>query len=274
MAKENEMKFSIVTVSLNQCKFLEENIKSILGQKYPNFEHIIIDGGSTDGTVELLKRYPHIRWISEKDSGQSNAMNKGLRMVTGDIVYILNSDDVCEPGSFESVSKFFSGNPDAKIVYGNCRIIDENGNEISIDITEEFDLKRHLNIGNMIWQEATFFRKEVLGRIGLMNEKYRYAMDYDLWCRAAKFYKFYRINRILGNFRVHSTTKTFFANEDYRKETYAVSIANGGSRVSPIFLSRYWAKMRRLVGDERFSKMSKAYNDAKLKVWKATNKKR
>lgn len=260
-------KISVITVSLNQGEYIEKNIKSILAQDYQNFEHIVIDGGSTDNTIKILKKYPHLKWVSEKDRGQSHAMNKGLSRATGEIIYILNSDDMGDNGAFEAVAKFFIEHPTAKVVYGNCRIIDEDGQEVKIERPDFFDLKRQLNIGNMIKQEATFFKKEIIDKVGMMNEKYRYAMDYDLWCRAAKFYRFYKIDRVLGNFRIHPTSKTFFANEEYRKEAYSVSTSNGGSRISPIFLSRYGVIVRRAVGDNTFSAISSAYNDLKIKIW-------
>jgi len=97
---------SIVTPSLNQGRYIEQTIQSVLLQNYPNFEHIVIDGGSTDGTVEILKKYPHLKWISEKDSGQSEALNKGLKMATGDIIAWINSDDWYAEGAFNNVASF------------------------------------------------------------------------------------------------------------------------------------------------------------------------
>ncbi|VVC04496.1 Dolichyl N-acetyl-alpha-D-glucosaminyl phosphate 3-beta-D-2,3-diacetamido-2,3-dideoxy-beta-D-glucuronosyltransferase [Candidatus Bilamarchaeum dharawalense] len=267
-------KISIVTVSFNQALYIEKNILSILVQDYPNLEHIVVDGGSTDQTIEILKKYPHLKWVSEKDSGQTNGMNKGLRMATGDIIQLLNSDDMSEPGTLKVVSQYFIKHPEAQLIYGDCRIIDMNDRELEIFHTEEFDLKKHLNLGNMLWQEATFFRKEIIHSIGYLNEQYRFAMDYDYWCRAARIYKFHKIDRILGNFRLHSLSKTGKSDENYRKEAYAVSVSNGGAKFSSIYFSRYGAKLRTLTGETHFSKFSRTYNSIKNHLWNAIHTKK
>ena len=125
--KSKIMKISIITPSYNQAQFIERTILSVLNQDYKDIEYIIMDGGSTDGTVEILKKYSdHIIWKSEKDNGQSDAINKGLKMATGDIVAYLNSDDTYQPGAFKEVATFFEKNPDKKWVYGKCLIINEN----------------------------------------------------------------------------------------------------------------------------------------------------
>src|SRR5438128_2672833 len=130
------MRVSIVTPSYNQARFIERTIRSVLDQDHRDVEYIVVDGGSTDGTAGILERYSdRIVWTSERDRGQSDAINKGLHRATGEIVAFLNSDDTYEPGALSAVVAFFSANPEARWVYGKCRIIDENDVEIRRPIT-------------------------------------------------------------------------------------------------------------------------------------------
>jgi glycosyltransferase involved in cell wall biosynthesis len=124
--QEDEVKLSIITPSYNSMPFIIENIKSITQQSYKNFEHIIIDGGSIDGTTDHLKLHPFISWVSEKDNGQSDAINKGLRKSSGKLIGWLNSDDVYEPEIFTFVVEFFKNNPDISIIHSDINIIDES----------------------------------------------------------------------------------------------------------------------------------------------------
>jgi glycosyltransferase involved in cell wall biosynthesis len=130
------MKISIITPSYNQAEFIERTIQSIFSQNYPDIEYIVMDGGSTDGTVKILKKYSdQIIWKSEKDNGQSDAINKGLKIATGEIVAYLNSDDTYEPGTLKKVADFFQKNPEKKWVYGKCKIINKKDQEIRKWIT-------------------------------------------------------------------------------------------------------------------------------------------
>ena len=123
------LKFSVITPSFNNAQYIEQTIKSVLEQNYPNFEHIVIDGGSTDGTVEILKKHSHLKWVSEKDEGQADALNKGFRMATGDIIAWINSDDWYEPNIFGNIAEWFERNPDKNIVMGDCNLIDPARND-------------------------------------------------------------------------------------------------------------------------------------------------
>ena len=184
-------RISIITPSLNQRHFLEGTIKSVLNQNYPNLEYIVIDGESTDGTLELLDRYgDKIKWISERDNGQSDAINKGLAMATGEIIGIINSDDVYEEGVFLKIGECFQRYPDILWVTGKCRIINEEGEEVRRLITAYknfwlwLNLKNSLYVLNYISQPATFWRKKLVDQIGLFSETLHLAMDYDYWLRA------------------------------------------------------------------------------------------
>jgi len=209
------MKISIITPSFNQVRFIERTIRSVLEQNYSDLEYIVMDGGSTDGTLEILKKYSsRIIWNSEKDSGQSAAINKGLRLATGEIVAYLNSDDAYEPGALRKVADFFKNNPDQTWVYGKCKIIDENDREIRKLITcyKNSLLKRYsykkLLAENFISQPATFWRKELLDEIGYFSEEENFCMDYEFWLRLGEKYEAGIIDEYLANFRYYATSKS------------------------------------------------------------------
>jgi len=238
-------KVTIVTPSYNQAHFIQRTIDSILGQEYPNLEYIVMDGGSKDGTVEILKSYgKQIIWKSEKDGGQSEAINKGLRMATGEIVAFLNSDDTYEPGAIERVVKFFEANPSKKWVYGKCRIVDENDREIRRPITWYKNIKlkkytfRKLLAENFISQPATFWKHELLDEIGYINEDEHYTMDYEYWLRIGQKYPAGVINAYLADFRMYSTSKSgSLANPQFKDELRMAKDFSGGARL-PIFLHK------------------------------------
>ena len=137
--KNQYPKISIVTPSYNQGRFIEDSIQSVLNQNYPNFEHIIIDNCSTDGTLEILKKYPHLDWISESDRGQSHGLNKGFHRSRGEWILWLNADDYCLPGVFEKVSYTFSDYPEFDVIYGEAIFVDKFGNPIRIKHDHAFD---------------------------------------------------------------------------------------------------------------------------------------
>ena len=207
---------SVVTPSFNQAKFLPKTIESVHSQKGDfEIEHWVIDGGSTDGTVELLKKHPsRLKWISEKDRGQSDALNKGFRRSSGPIIGWINSDDTYEPGAFQKVLNYFGQHPDVHWVTGKCQMIDEHGQEIRKLATcyKNFCLKHYsytfLLIDNFISQPATFFRKELVEDLGGIDETYDFSMDYEYWLRIGSLgYIPGIIHDHLANFRIHSSSK-------------------------------------------------------------------
>ncbi len=217
-------KITVITPSFNQGEFIEETIKSVLGQNYPNLEYIIMDGGSTDDTLKILKKYQDkIKWFSEKDKGQTDAINKGLKIATGDILCYLNSDDCFTENSLFEVARFFDKSPDAFVVTGDCIIVDEKGQEINKAIRIYKKIYQFLpfssyllRIVNFINQPSTFWRKEVFKRVGFFDEKLRYNMDYEYWLRILQAgFKFYYLNKPLSFFRIHSLSKggTQFKNQ-------------------------------------------------------------
>jgi len=201
-------RISIVTPSFNQVDFIERTIRSVLNQGYDNLEYIIVDGGSTDGTVEILKKYGgKIKWISEKDNGQTEAINKGMRMVTGEIMAYLNSDDTYEKNTFNIVAKYFEGKPRAMIVYGKGRYVDKNDKYIGDYPTDgvSFDILKNKC---PICQPGVFWRRKLMNDIGLFDESLKYGMDYDYWIRTAKKFEFNYIDKYLANYRLHDQAKT------------------------------------------------------------------
>ncbi|MFA5995931.1 MAG: glycosyltransferase family 2 protein [Patescibacteria group bacterium] len=213
------MKFSIITPSYNQAQFIERTIKSVLSQTGDfELEYIIMDGGSTDGSVETIKHYAQqdkrIIWRSEKDSGQSNAINKGLKLASGDIIAYLNSDDIYLPNALQMVMEEFKKNTTISWVTGQCKIINKHDVEIKKIITcyKNFFLKHYshssLLVLNYISQPATFWRKTVLLATGEFNEKEHLVMDYEYWLRLSKKYQLNVIDKYLAGFRSYQSNKS------------------------------------------------------------------
>lgn len=218
MNQKNNLKISVVMPSFNGVNYIERAIKSVVTQDYPNFELFIKDGGSKDGSVEVIKHYAKkypkkIKWISEKDQGQSSALNLGISKVNGDIIAWLNCDDVYKPGTFKVVAKYFSNNPDKMWAFGKCDIIDSEDREIRKLITEykNFWLKRYsynsLLVLNFISQMGVFWRKEIK-KTSLLDPKQFYVMDYDNWLRLGKKYNPGFIDRYLASFRIIPSSKS------------------------------------------------------------------
>jgi len=180
---------SIITPSYNQAEFLEQTIRSVLAQDYANIEYIVVDGGSTDGSVEVIKRYDAriAKWVSEPDEGQSDAINKGFRIATGEIVAWLNSDDVYFPDAVSTAVRRFQQRPSLGLLYGDCVFVDRDGQFLryftEVEPYSEFRLR---NCTDFIMQPTTFFKRETLLDVGLLDASLHYSMDWDLWCRFAE----------------------------------------------------------------------------------------
>jgi len=202
-------KITIVTPSYNQAQFIIWTVRSVFLQRYPNLEYILMDGGSTDGTTELLRPYHHrfAHLTSKRDKGQSQAIRKGLDLSTGDIVAYLNSDDMLAPGALHFVARFFTTNPEIDAVYSHRCIVD-----VKNTVTGYWILPPHSNYLMSHWdlipQETCFWRRRLLEKCGNINEDYLFAMDYELFVRYMKHVRFKRVNRFLGAFRWHDQSKT------------------------------------------------------------------
>ena len=231
--------FSIVTPSLNQGKFIEKNILSVFEQNDDNYEHLIIDGGSTDGTLDILKKYNHLRWISEKDDGQTQAINKGFKMARGDIIGWLNSDDVYYPGAFKKVRNIFSMNPATDFIFSHCLRIDEEDNILSL--SQGWDPKRFnvLNYNNHIPQPTVFFRNIIFEKTGYLDERYFLVMDVDFWRRISKNHEMMLVNDIFACFRMHDGSKTAKYLSRFRYESKISFFRNGGSMFSPYYFETF-----------------------------------
>jgi glycosyltransferase involved in cell wall biosynthesis len=201
-------KISILTPSFNQGKYIEQNIQSVLNQNYKNFEHIILDGGSKDNTLEILKKYPHLRWISEKDNGQSHALNKGLAMATGEIIGWLNSDDFYEKNVFGEVAASFSS-PDVSWVKGDIILLNEQKNTAVQICSNAFSFES-IKKGKPweVAQPGTFFTRVAALGAGGFDESLYMAMDGDLWIRLAKISAPVIAHKTWAYFRVHENQKT------------------------------------------------------------------
>ncbi len=204
------LKVSIVTPSLNQGRFIERTILSVLEQEYPDIEYVIIDGGSTDNTLEILKRYKDkLFYISEPDEGQSDAINKGLHMATGEIMAYLNSDDTYKLSAISTVAQEFLRHPDIDLIYGDCNIVDEEHCQIGIFEGIKTTYRRLLmrSIAS-IPQPAAFWRRKVLEDVGYFDENLHYAMDTDFFIRVLKRHKALYTPVIYANHQWHSESKS------------------------------------------------------------------
>jgi len=236
---------TIITPILNRITYLERCIQSVLNQSYPYVEHIFVDGGSTDGTLDILtsysSRYPdRIRFISEPDKGSGDAWNKGLRMAKGEIFGFLGSDDISEPGAIMKVVGFFRSNPDARFVFGACNFINEKGEIIGRPPIKDFNLREIINDGCYVPTPSSFYKREVIEKIGWYDAK---GNDLDFLIRAGKVFQIYRINEVLSNFRIHEGSATSGSSKEIRKmwlrEDYLVSRRHGGSIFSG-YSKRYY----------------------------------
>ncbi len=236
---------SVISTVLNGAKYLEGCIQSVLAQSYPRIEHIFVDGVSTDGTVEILRRYQtefpdRIRFISEPDEGPGIAWNKGLKMARGEILNWLGSDDKSEPGAVQCVIEFFKANPDAYFVFGSCDVINGKGELIGKVGTTDFSLKQMINDSNCIPCPSAFYRREAIDTTGWFN---RLGNDRDYWIRVAKVFPIHRIDRVLSSFRIHELSSTTGSSRNARKmwarQDYLVTRRYGGSILAP-YCRRYY----------------------------------
>jgi glycosyltransferase involved in cell wall biosynthesis len=203
-------KISIVTPSYNQAEFLERTILSVLNQNYPNLEYIIIDGGSTDGSIEIIKKYEKYLayWVSENDKGQTDAINRGFSKSTGEILAYINSDDTYIPGAFSKIGNVFNKNPRIDLVFGNINYVDSHDNLVGECRFTKLDFSTLIYEGGNLHQTGTFWTKEILEKVGGFNPRYRFCIDFDFFCRVAEIGSLKHIREYVANFRYHENTKS------------------------------------------------------------------
>jgi glycosyltransferase involved in cell wall biosynthesis len=244
------IRFSIVTPSFNQAQFIGRTIDSVLGQQGGDFEldYRVVDGASTDGTQEILRGYtdPRLTWLSERDAGQVDAINKGLRAARGDIVAWVNSDDVLLPGALARVARAFREHPSAEWLHGRCEIIDADDRAVRrwVSLYKHMRARRHsfenLLTENYVSQMTVFWRRSLHAEIGYLDPALHFAFDYDLWLRLARRAAPLYLPDRLACFRWYTTSKSGAQFEQQFREDTEVAVRHAGRR--PLLLLRKRAK--------------------------------
>jgi glycosyltransferase involved in cell wall biosynthesis len=244
---------SIITPSFNQAAYLEQTICSVIGQDYPHIEYFVVDGGSSDGSVGIISQYADklAWWVSERDAGQAEAINKGLRRAQGGIVAWLNSDDVYQPGAIARAVAAFERNPDAGLVYGNLLSINSDGQPFNLQTFKPLTLN-DLMAFNIIGQPTVFMRREVLAQAGELDSSYHFLLDHHLWLRMASLAPLVYIPETLAAARFHAGAKNVAQAARFGEEAFRlVRWMEGQSRLEQAYRfghARIWAGVYRLNG--------------------------
>lgn len=236
---------SIVTPSFNQARYLEATIQSVLSQDYPHIEYMIVDGSSNDGTVDIIKKYESklAWWVSEKDKGQTDAINKGYARAKGEILAWLNSDDTYEPGAVSAAVKYLQEHPEVGMVYGDCNFINESGRVIGKFGATQTSYRLLRQGYSHIPQQTMFFRSSLWKQVGPLDPSFYFAMDYDLWTRIAARSEIKYVPQTWANFRLHISGKTIVADDRCWPEMIRVHYRDGGSFFSVIVAKYYIRKL-------------------------------
>ncbi len=237
---------SIITPSYNQARFLPATIESVLGQSYPHIEYIIIDGGSNDGSQDVIEKYAHklAYWVSEPDKGQTDAINKGFAQAKGQVLAWLNSDDTYEPNAVAEAVAYLQAHPQVGLVYGAADYIDEHGRQIGIFPAAQTDYRRLRRGYVHIPQQSAFWRADLWRQVGPLDPSYYFAMDYDLWTRLARVSEIKYLPRLWAHFRLHGGSKSIAEDDRCWPEMIRIHYRDGGSRFSMI-TAKY--QLRRLL---------------------------
>jgi glycosyltransferase involved in cell wall biosynthesis len=188
--------------------FIEQTIRSVLDQDHDDVEHLVMDGGSTDNTREILARYPHLKWVSERDRGQSDAINKGFRQASGEIVAWLNSDDWYEKNVLGDVARYFAEHPDCMVLYGDITFVDRNGAKLVCYSGNTINYKSLTECPDIVRQPSFFWRKRLVDERGGVDQSLHLVMDFDFFLRAAKEWPFHYLPRTLSYYRCYDENKS------------------------------------------------------------------
>ena len=241
MIEKTPPRITVITPSFNQAKYLERTILSVLNQEYPNLEYIIIDGGSKDGSLEIIKKYAgHLAyWVSEPDQGQSAAINKGLARASGDWVCWQNSDDIFYPQAFERVLKVIQSNPGLDVIFGDILLIDQHDHVIRQQCYVNPTFNSLLAEGMVISNQSAFWKASIHKKIGYMNESLHYCFDFEWFLRLLKGTKHnYHIPKFLGGLRIHGQTKASLKKDEFHKEVERIIKMYPAVRYKKYFLIR------------------------------------
>ena len=228
---------SIVTPSFNQAPFLEQTLRSVLDQDYPSLEYIVVDGASTDGSVDIIKKYSDrlAWWVSERDRGQGEAINQGLARAKGDIIGWINSDDYYLPNAISSAVKIFEQNPDVALVYGDMLAVDQNGETTNVLRYRQYSLEDLLCF-QIIGQPAVFFRRQAYEKVGGLDTSYHFMLDHHLWIRIAQQGKILYVPQIWSAARYHPQAKNRLKPVEFGLEAYRIlDWMKSEPALSPIF---------------------------------------
>lgn len=278
-------KISIITPVYNRVGMIEQTIQSVLGQNYPNLEYIIIDGGSTDGTVEIIRQYADelvrgerlevkgsengnaavhaLRWLSEPDNGMYHAIMKGMAMATGEIVAWINSDDMYHTNALHLVGQIFAQLPEVEWLTGTPTLYNADGLCVKTFPTQYWSWERFKR-GDFRWlqQESTFFRKSLFDKVGGLNLQYRLAADFELWCKMFQMAKLYSVNTILGGFRQHGEQLSIEGQNRYEAEVKAICQTYG---MRNNICCRRWNKLQYYL-----MKKNTVYYNFEEKIWQVS----
>jgi glycosyltransferase involved in cell wall biosynthesis len=265
------MLVSIVTPSYNQDRYIEKTIQSVLSQDYSQIEYMIVDGGSTDSTLNVIKKYEDrlAWWVSEKDKGQTDAINKGFVRARGDILAWINSDDTYEPGAVTAAVNYMQLHPEVGMVYGDCSYIDEAGTVIGKFSASQTNYKLLRRGYTHIPQQTMFFRADLWRQVGPLDASFYFAMDYDLWTRIAARTQIKYIPQLWANFRLHTSGKTILADDYCWPEMMRVHYRDGGSFFSVLVAKYYARKFMAPLWNWRRRKMLNRESKA-FRVWNSS----
>lgn len=229
------LKFSIITPSFNQGRFIRDTIESVINQNYWNFEHIVIDGGSTDETIDIIREYPHLKWISEKDSGPADAINKGFMMANGDVITWINSDDYYEKNIFSTINDFFTKDVNIEFLYGNRTVYMPTKNKYFTEKTPVQDAQKLIHSSaEIVRQPCSFYRYSLLKKVGMLNVHLKIVFDYELFIRMFLMTKPYYVDQSFAVQRDYEDTLTRRNLKRQAIEIYRVSRKYGSKITDPI----------------------------------------